>query len=147
MAERRAAWGNLCRFFLDFSGRPVLPPYSHALHRRFPPLLALPPFPGRQRDRICPEALAAGLGGLLDLRELALLVVLDVPPGEPLGHQLSVHVQNADMDVRDDPAVAVLVDLLDFDRVALDQVTQGLPEDVAESRLTSAASGDGSLFR
>ena len=38
----------------------------------------------------------------------------------------------ADMDVRDDPAVAVLVDLLDFDRLALDQVTEGLPGDVAE---------------
>lgn len=30
--------------------------------------------------RVGPEALAGGPGGLLDLRELALLVVLRVPP-------------------------------------------------------------------
>ena len=97
--------------------------------------------------RVGPEALTSGPGGPLDLRELALLVVLDVPPGEPLGDQFSVHVHAADLDVRDDPAVAVLVDLLDFDRLALDQIPEGLPGDVAERRLTSAASGDGSLFR
>ncbi len=38
----------------------------------------------------------------------------------------------ADMDVRDDPAIAVLVDLLDLDRLALDQIPEGLPGDVAE---------------
>ena len=81
---------------------------------------------------VSPEPLAGGPGGLLDLRELAPLVVLDVPPGESLGDQLPVHVDAADMDVRDDTAVAVLVDLLDFDRLTLDQVTQGLPGDVAE---------------
>lgn len=69
--------------------------------------------------RVGPEALTSGPGGLLDLRELALFVVLPVPPGEPLGDQLSVHVHAADTDVRDDPAVAVLVDLLDLDRLAL----------------------------
>jgi hypothetical protein len=69
---------------------------------------------------------------LLDLRELALLVVLHVPPGEALGDLLAVHVHAANMDVRDDPAVAVLVDLLDFDCLALDQIPEGLPGGVAE---------------
>ena len=57
---------------------------------------------------------------------------MDVPPGEPLGDQLPIHVGAADMDVRDDPAVAVLVDLLDLDRLALDQIPEGLAGDVAE---------------
>ena len=68
---------------------------------------------------------------MLDLRELAPLVVLHLPPGEPLGDLLPVHV-HADVDVRDDPAVAVLVDLLDLDDLALDQLAQGLPGDAAE---------------
>ena len=86
----------------------------------------------RHRVRVTPDALAGGPGGRLDLRELALLVVLDVPPGEPLGDLLAVNVHAADMDVRDDPAVAVLVDLLDFALLAFDQVADGLPGDVAE---------------
>ena len=94
-----------------------------------------------------PEPLAGGLGGLLDLRELALLVVLHVPPGEPLGDQYPVHIDAADTDVRDDPAVAVLVDLLDLDDPALDQIAESLAGDVAAQGLTSAASGDGTLFR
>ena len=36
------------------------------------------------------------------------------------------------MDVRDNPAVAVFVDLLDFDRLALNQLTESLPGNVAE---------------
>ena len=36
------------------------------------------------------------------------------------------------MDVRDDPAIAVLVDLLDLDRLVLDQIPESLPGDVAE---------------
>ena len=88
--------------FLGIRGWPVLPPYPHALHRRFPPFHALPQFPGRQRVRIGPDALAFGLGGLLDLREIALLAVLNVPPSESLGDQLSVYVDAADMHVHDD---------------------------------------------
>ena len=77
--------------------------------------------------RVGPEALAGGPGGLLDLRELAPLVVLHVSPGEPVGDLLPVHVDAADVDVRDDPAVAVLVDMLDVDDFALDKVAPGLP--------------------
>ena len=36
------------------------------------------------------------------------------------------------MDVRDDPAVAILVDLLELDDLALDQIPERLPGDVAE---------------
>jgi hypothetical protein len=36
------------------------------------------------------------------------------------------------MDVRDDPAVAVLVDLLDLEDLAFDQVAESLAGDVAE---------------
>ena len=112
MVRTEEKWKRLVAGHSGYSlSRPILRP--------LPLLLALPPFPGRHRMRVAPEPLAGGLGGLLDLRELALLVVLHVPPGEPLGDQYPVHIDAADTDVRDDPAVAVLVDLLDLDRLAL----------------------------
>ena len=79
-----------------------------------------------------PEPLAGCLGGLLYLSELAPLVVLHVPPGETIGDLLPVDVGACHLDVRDDPAVAVLVDLLDIHNLALDQIPEGLPGDVSE---------------
>ena len=57
----------------------ALPP-----HRPIPLLLALSPFPGRHRVRVGPEPLAGGLGGLLDLRELALLSYWTYRQASPL---------------------------------------------------------------
>ena len=125
--------GETCAaLFLGISCWVARPRHPRSLLRRPPLLRAHPLIPGRHRVGVGPEALAGCLGRLLDLRELALPVVLDAPPGEPLGDLLPVHVVAAGMDVRDDPAVAVLVDLLDLDDLALDQVTQGLAGDVAE---------------
>jgi hypothetical protein len=112
--------------------KPPLPPQPPPLLRRLPLLLALPPLPRRHGLHISPEPLASLLGSLLGLGELALLVVLHVPPGEPLGDQLPVHMDTADTDVRDDPAVAIFVDPLDLDLLALDQIPEGLAGDVAE---------------
>jgi hypothetical protein len=39
---------------------------------------------------------------LIDLRELALLVVLDVPPGDPLGDLLPLQAHPVIITVRDD---------------------------------------------
>ena len=140
MVRKEEKWKRLVAGHSGYSlSRPILRP--------LPLLLALSPFPGRHRMRVGPEVLAGDLGGLIDLRELALLVELHVAPGEPLGDLLPVHVGAADTDVRDDPAVAVLVDLLDLDDPALDQIAESLAGDVAEQGLTSAASGDGTLFR
>ena len=55
-----------------------------------------------------------------------LLILMTFSPCRP------VHMGAADMDVRDDPAVAVFVDLLDVHDLALDQITEGLPGDVPE---------------
>ncbi len=91
MVRKEEKWKRLVAGHSGYSlSRPILRP--------LPLLLALPPFPGRHRMRVAPEPLAGGLGGLLNLGKLASHVVLDVVPGEPLGHLLAIHVGAADME-------------------------------------------------
>jgi hypothetical protein len=57
---------------------PHLPPDTRSLPGPLPLLLALPPLPLRHRLWVSPEPLSGLLGDLLNLGELATLVVLNV---------------------------------------------------------------------
>ena len=77
MVRKEKKWKRLVAGHSGYSlSRPILRP--------LPLLLALPPFPGRHRMRVAPEPLAGGLGGLLDLRELALLSYWTYRQASPL---------------------------------------------------------------